>query len=224
MSTSAGKLEKLTIYAYSDPNFSSQVGQPFKVYLNPKPFTQKLKINYCNNKPAGTSAADIRFFGIDPEKVSFEFLFDATGVVPGSSTDLASQLDDFKKTVYDYNSSIHSPNYLKIVWGKFLFNGKLTEMDIEYTFFKPDGTPLRAKVTARFKQFENATSIAKDEGKESPDLTHKYMVKQGDTLPLMCYRIYGDSTYYHEVARANSMDTFTNLVPGTTIYFPPLRK
>jgi phage tail protein X len=222
--SSSGTLEKLVIYAYSDPAYSQQVGSPFKAYLNPKPYTQEFKVNYSNKKPAGTSAADIRFFGISAEQVSFEFLFDATGVVPGSSTDLASQIDAFKKVVYDFNSSIHSPNYLKIVWGKFLFKGKLTDMRIEYTFFKPDGTPLRANLKTEFKQFEDASTIAKQEGKESPDLTHKQVVRQGDTLPLMCYRIYGDSTYYHEVARANNMDTFTRLVPGTTIFFPPLRK
>ena len=33
-----------------------------------------------------------------------------------------------------------------------------------------------------------------------------------------------EKAYYLEVARANSLDDFRNLKPGTTIYFPPLEK
>jgi nucleoid-associated protein YgaU len=49
-------------------------------------------------------------------------------------------------------------------------------------------------------------------------------IKFGDTLPLMCYRIYGDPKYYLQVAEANGLDNFRRLKPGTDIFFPPLEK
>jgi nucleoid-associated protein YgaU len=49
-------------------------------------------------------------------------------------------------------------------------------------------------------------------------------VKAGDTLPLMCYMIYGDPKYYLAVAAANNLSNFRSLLPGTDIVFPPLEK
>jgi hypothetical protein len=43
-------------------------------------------------------------------------------------------------------------------------------------------------------------------------------------LPLMCYRIYGDSKYYIEVARFNNLNDFRNLNEGMQLKFPPLAK
>jgi nucleoid-associated protein YgaU len=59
---------------------------------------------------------------------------------------------------------------------------------------------------------------------ESPDLTHIRLVKAGDTLPEMCFNIYGDPRYYLDVARQNRLDNFRKLEPGTRIFFPPIEK
>jgi len=48
------------------------------------------------------------------------------------------------------------------------------------------------------------------------------IVAPGDSLPLMCYRIYGDSRYYIQIAKFNRLNDFRNLQPGTRISFPPL--
>ncbi len=38
------------------------------------------------------------------------------------------------------------------------------------------------------------------------------------------YRIYGDSKYYLEVAKANNLTNFRKLTPGQEIFFPPIQK
>jgi nucleoid-associated protein YgaU len=50
------------------------------------------------------------------------------------------------------------------------------------------------------------------------------MVKAGDNLPALCYDVYGNPDYYLDVANANQIADFRNLVPGTSIMFPPLEK
>jgi nucleoid-associated protein YgaU len=40
----------------------------------------------------------------------------------------------------------------------------------------------------------------------------------------MCFRIYGDSKYYLDVAAANGLDDFRSLTPGAEIRFPPIDK
>src|SRR5690606_28803951 len=133
-------------------------------------------------------------------------------------------IEQFKKVIFDYNGDEHKPNYLMISWGTLLFKGTLSEMDITFKLFKADGTPLRALANAKFKGFvEDDLRVAK-ENNSSPDLTHVRIVKDGDTLPLMTCRIYGDSKYYLEVAKANEIPNFRKLTVGQKIFFPPINK
>ena len=47
-------------------------------------------------------------------------------------------------------------------------------------------------------------------------------VKAGDTLPILCHRIYKESAYYPAIARINNIRHFRDLKPGQRLYFPPL--
>ena len=57
----------------------------------------------------------------------------------------------------------------------------------------------------------------------SPDITHKRIIKQGDTLALMTQKIYNDQHYYMDVANVNRLDGFRKTTPGTEIFFPPIK-
>ena len=236
----SGELIKLKIKAYSDERFSEEISEgEFKSLLNPDRYTFNYKIEQNNNQASGTSSSAVRFNKIPPENLDLEFVFDRTGVVvdygsPQTDTDdkvykdegngIIDDIEQFKRVVFDYNGDNHRPNYLVISWGTLLFKGTLTEMSITYKLFKPDGLPLRASVNAKFKGFvEDNLRIAR-ENNSSPDLTHVRMVMEGDTLPLMTYRIYGDPKFYLEVAKANEIANFRKLKVGQMIVFPPIQK
>jgi hypothetical protein len=235
----SGELIKLRIKAYKDEQFTEKVGDgEFKSLLNPEQYKFNYKIEQNEDQAPGTSAATPRFNKALPENLELEFVFDRTGVVvdygkPGTADDNAfrdegngiiDDIEQFKKVIFDYNGEEHKPNYLIISWGTLLFKGTLSEMEIIFKLFKPDGTPLRATARAKFKGFvEDNLRVAK-ENNSSPDLTHVREVKEGDTLPLMTFRIYGDSKYYLEVARVNRITNFRKLSVGQKIYFPPIEK
>ncbi|NQU53542.1 MAG: LysM peptidoglycan-binding domain-containing protein [Bacteroidetes bacterium] len=236
----SGELIKLKIKAYADEKFSQEVSEgEFKTLLNPENYTFKYKIEQNEDQASGTSSTAPKFNRALPEDLDLEFVFDRTGVItdygaPGTDDDnktfkdegggIIDDIENFKKVVFDYNGDKHKPNYLIISWGTLLFKGTLSEMGITFKLFKADGTPLRAVATAKFKGFvEDNLRVAK-ENNSSPDLTHVRIVKQGDTLPLMAFRIYGDSKYYLEVAKANEITNFRKLKVGQRIYFPPINK
>jgi len=100
----------------------------------------------------------------------------------------------------------------------------LKTASIVYKLFSNDGVPLRAVITAVFAQNSDDQSRVAAARDESPDLTHVKMVKAGDNLPALCYDVYGNPDYYLDVANANQIADFRNLVPGTSIMFPPLEK
>ncbi|MFZ6774430.1 CIS tube protein [Undibacterium sp. SXout7W] len=212
---------KLVVNAFSDSAFTQQVGT-FTLQINPESYRHQHTTQYTKNDSTDTAGVTTKFYVQSPQVISFDFYLDATGIVPGVSN-VASAVADFKKVAYNYNGTIHSPNYLQIVWGTSnAFNCRLTSLNLEYNLFKPDGTPLRAKLSVEFEQYLSPNEITQASGKQSPDMTHARTVEAGDTLPVMCYQIYGDSKYYTWIARFNKLNHFRSLKPGTTIYFPPL--
>ena len=62
------------------------------------------------------------------------------------------------------------------------------------------------------------------ENRQSPDVTHRYEVKEGDTLPAIALKILGDVKYTYLVAHANNLNNIRKLKPGTQLYIPPVAK
>ena len=133
-------------------------------------------------------------------------------------------IDKFRTIVSSYNGNIHRPNFLRISWNLLIFRCVCTSFDVKYTLFKPDGSPLRAEITLSLTGSEDFSTKAKKAANNSPDLTHHRIFLAGDSLPLMCYRIYGDSSYYLDVARKNKLNNIYDIKPGTAIYFYPTKK
>jgi len=238
---SEGKLQKLIIRCFKDEKYSEEIPElKYTALLNPEKYTQLYKTEYKREQASGNSATDPKFTCSLPADLDLELLFDRTGVIihygddpEGSSDDtvykdqgngIIDDIENFKKAVFDYNGDEHKPNYLMISWGSLLFKGILTELSIDFKLFKPDGTPLRATARVKFISHVEAEKRAAGENNQSPDLTHVRLVKDGDTLPLMTFKIYGDSKYYLEVAKANNLSNFRKLVPGQEIIFPPIEK
>ncbi|MAT90371.1 MAG: hypothetical protein CMC35_06720 [Flavobacteriaceae bacterium] len=226
---STGALKKLKVTAYKDDRYSEKVGDgDFDTLLNPETYKFTYKVEYTEAQGQGTSATQPKYVRTPPEDLELDFLFDRTGVLKGKSNTsgdgIIDDLETFKRIVFDYSGDEHKPNYLMIGWGTLLFKGTLTEMNIEFKLFGSDGTPLRAVAKTKFKgSVEDNLRVAR-ENNNSPDLTHIRVVKDGDTLPLMTYRIYGDSKYYLQVAQVNNLQNFRKLKAGQKIMFPPIEK
>lgn len=226
-----GKLQKLQIRAFSDAEFSKEVflsgNKIYEVAINPETYSLSYKAEYTSANATGTTGGTLPFNRTLPENLTLEFLFDRTGVFadsPAQDDGVIGDLNDFKKITFDFNGDIHRPNYLIVSWGDLLFKSVVTEFNIEYKLFNSNGKPIRAIVKVTFKNFVAEEERAARENKSSPDLTHYRVVKEGDRLPLMTHRIYGNSKYYLEVAKVNGLTNFRKLVPGQKITFPPIDK
>jgi nucleoid-associated protein YgaU len=204
--------QALSITAVSPASSST-----YKLLINPSEFSHEYTICYNTKRTLGQTSNPVRFSAVNPDKISFGVVFDGTGVVPpqaGTPAEVA---------VYDYSSEQHEPNTVQILWGTLSFTGRLQSMSVNYTLFRSTGAPLRARAELAF-----IGRVATDEAllaanRSSPDLSHSVLVVQGDTLPLLCQRIYGDSRYYPEVAAFNGLRQFRRLQPGARLHFPPLR-
>jgi hypothetical protein len=222
----AGTLEKMKIFAYNNPELSEQhlVGK-FVAMMNPETYTIDTKMEFNLRQGHGTSGTNPRFELKLPEEMSFEFLFDNTGIIDDKPTaNLTQSLNDFRELLMGHDGETHEPKFFKLAWGTLLFKGRCTGLNIAYKLFNPDGAPIRALCKVTFKEFKEENLRVREENNRSPDLTHYRRVREGDTLPLLCYAIYGDSRYYLEVARANRLVSFRKLLVGQELRFPPFAR
>ncbi|WP_343605901.1 LysM peptidoglycan-binding domain-containing protein [Fluviicola sp.] len=234
---SSGELKKLKITAFSDPQFKTPITEnsEFVTLVNPEKYSKNYKVDYIVPDASNTNGHKVPYYAYTPPSdLDLEFLFDDTGVFDDEhkfsvseareSNGVDEAIKKFVDMAYAVNGNIHRPNYLKINWGTLEFRCVLAELNIEYKLFSPDAKPLRAVAKAKFKNFASPEETENAVKPSSPDLTHIRIVEEGDTLPLMTKRIYGDSKYYLEVARVNKLTTFRKLKAGQRLFFPPIQK
>src|SRR3954468_14854492 len=178
------KFDRMKIQPYSDKEFKDAVGKAFEVTINPETYTTRHKIEFCETQAPGTSMPFLKFNKIAAQEISFDFLFDSTGVKKDPSPisiglvnplkktkSVADDIDEFRKKIIEYKSDVHRPYFLKIMWGTLLFKCVLTNLDIEYKLFKPDGTPIRAIAKCTFKGTIEEDLRTALQNNQSPDIT-----------------------------------------------------
>lgn len=224
----SGEKKKLTLAVCSEEKKDKSSEGSFEVMLNPTDYSLDKTIKYNEQTQDGENGSDLKFMSVDPSSLDLKLILDGTGTIrrDGSSNlypSVKNQIKKLMKTVYSYNGGIHQPNYIKIVWGDLLFYGRLTNIKVDYKMFKPSGEAIRAEVKLNFKEFFTKSEQVAIKNNSSPDMTHIVTVKAGDTLPLLCQKIYEDASYYIEVAKANDLINFRSLKPGTKLLFPSIK-
>lgn len=222
-------MKKLKIVAYKDQGFSSKTGKNFEVMVNPGNYDEKKRIEYDKDQAldGGNSPAYKKY---KSEEMKVEFMLDTTGVLIdwkdpvalAQQKPLSAVVKELEDAVYTYVGDTHEPPYLGVEWGANSFQGRLKDLNVNYLLFTSDGEPLRAKVTLNLLKFIDNKTQALMKNKSSPDLSHLVTVKDGDTLPALCLRIYKSTAYCTEVARVNGLTGFRRLEPGLQLLFPPL--
>lgn len=225
-----GQKSRLTLTRYrvnADGTVTIDASVATTVMINPAEVRHTHSISYDHTQTLGQVAADPKFAAVGPEKLSFSLVFDGTGAVPlppgETAKDVKTRLQELRQVVYAYVGTQHEPGHVRLLWGSLIFFGRLESMTTAFTLFKPGGDPLRAKIELAFVGAMSKQAAALVSNRSSPDLSHQVLVREGDTLPLLCWRIYGDAAYYPEVARFNRLADFRRLAPGLRLQFPPLQ-
>jgi hypothetical protein len=208
MAGNEGELKKLKLEAYSTIKYDAgDKVDEFFVMFNPPTLSQIYEIEYNEDQAQGTSGSSQSFGKMKPQEYTFEFLIDGTGTTPppvGAGSDSTDQ------------SAVGEPVDVSAEVAKFL--------DMTYAFNGELHRPYYLKI--HWGQFVLYCIMKKAnvrEGRNSPDMTHYRQVHDGDQLPLMCFRIYGDMSHYLDVAGYNNILDFRNLETGAWIAFPPLK-
>lgn len=236
MAFAQGKLGKL-LFIFYPKAAAPGIGIPFIPQFNPTNFKVSHNVNYDCAKKTTTANTDNKFVSTGPRTVTMDLMFDGTGASPTGLASLAQavgvsvphintvdlQVAIFLKLAYKINGENHKPFYIMMVWGTFIMTCQLTTANVSYDLFSRDGRPLRAKISITLQEFIDRTLLGKLLSLFSPDLSKSITVKEGDTLPLLCEKEYGDPSLYLQVAEVNKLNNYRKLTPGTELLFPPIK-
>lgn len=219
-------LEFMKITGYYDGDYTKPfAGDPYKVMINPNSIKWNRKIQYNEQQAIDSSKPSQKYKNTPSGDLSFEIVIDCTGVVFSKRIDMGEEMKALEKIIYTYDGKIHRPNFVKVQWGSDLvFKGVLKSFNTTYTLFRPDGSPLRAKVSLGFSEYTSPKKKCKEEKKQSPDITHLVEVVEGENLPQLSNKVWDDPFYYIQVAAYNGLNKFRNLKGGQELIFPPIVK
>lgn len=120
-------------------------------------------------------------------------------------------------------SGLRRPPVCRLAWGKaLLFEGVLTQLQQDLTFFMPDGTPVRATLGCTFTAYRTFEAAAKEAELYSADVVKRRAVRRGDTLSSIAVEHYGDAARWRDIARENRIDDPRAIAPGQVLVIPRL--
>lgn len=202
------------------------VGNADKKFLrvNPKKLNLKLIFDGTSSSPNDLIRNNLekapKFNGVVAQVGAFLSLAAKVGA---PEVDQFGEQEVLRNDAGDVTAEIHKPMVMSIVWGTFFMTGVLTSASVNYTMFTPEGVPIRAEMVVEIDESKSMTSIERAMKLMSPDLSKSVIVKQGDTLPDLCYKEYGDASLYPKIAEVNELTNFRKLKPGMELLFPPIK-
>lgn len=231
-------LQPLTIEAYDDRERTVRVGA-FKAPFNPATMTQNFGVHYEAPAVLGGLGGEQRYQHTPSGSLHFTIVLDnspamaANDMTPAfARASVTESVRQFLDLAYHVNGETHEPRYLTLRWGGFdggnklnasvVYRCRLSHVEINYNRFAPTGEPTSAELDVVLLSDEPPERRGRAHNLSSPDLTHSVVVEAGDTLPLLCQRIYGDPAHYVQVAQANNLNGLRSLQPGQVLRFPPI--
>ncbi|MGH2948042.1 MAG: peptidoglycan-binding protein [Solirubrobacteraceae bacterium] len=208
-------------------------GETIKVLFNPTEYTIT-KTNTWNFKQVqGASLPPPEFGGGNPRELSLSLLLDSSLLTPGQSvkgvTDKLFKMMDVADG-QPSGGTRSSPPFVTFRWGAVdTFKAVCTSLTVAFQLFKPNGDPIRADVKVQLKQAEQASTASSSSSNTAQNPTTRamagrgmHMIRDGDTLPSIAYRTYGDATRWRVIAEANDVDDPLRLRRGRALMLPEL--
>lgn len=236
LSDLTGQLGRLKLIFYLNPD-KPGIGIPYSPPYNPTNFDISYSADFDYGKQIPSGDIVKKFTTLNPRTLNLELFFDGTGASP-SSANLAAkaasalgvggintvdvQIETLLALSMAIDGDIHKVKYVMVIWGSFTMTGVVTQTDVAYKMFAPSGRPLRATVTLTIEENIASTLLGKLRKLFSPDLSKSIVVKEGDTLPLLCAQEYNDESLYPKIAAVNNLKNYRKLKQGMELLFPPI--
>lgn len=198
------------------------------VQFNPEEYTVNQDVNFAQTAVLGLSAPIIQFVHGNMQTLEMELLVDTyeehrdgDRVVNRAGEDVRNLTRQITKLM-EIESTTHAPPPLIFTWGSLDFTCVLARASQRFIMFKPDGTPVRARLQVTFNEFRNVDLEAKEIKRETVDYSKLHLVSQGETLSSIAGQTYGNPALWRPIALRNGLDDPRTLPVGLRLIVPQL--
>lgn len=193
-----------------------------KVCFNPTEYSIEDRSVFAEASIPGLDSPIIQYSRGDAKVLSLELLLDTYAY--GRGEDIRKKYIVKLEQLLAVDGELHAPPPCRVVWGSLDFVGVLESLNKRYVLFLDDGTPVRARVTLRWKEYIPVEIQVKGTPRSSPDRRKIHIIQEDDSLWQIAYRAYGDPKHWRLLAEVNDIDNPMRLEPGKEMVVPPLEK
>jgi len=212
----------------------------FDVQFNPTEFTLDKGTQLAEIAIPGLDSPLLQFIRGQNEKLSVDLFFDTTEDGTGAGATSVTTLTDRIYSLVKIEPDGHAPPICTFIWNASFpgadlpptagnqrrnqFKGVVESIKQKFTFFSPEGVPLRATLTLALREYKTLDEQLGQLNLSSPTRTHSHVTSLGDTLASIAGRYYRRPGEWRAVAEANDIDDPRRLVVGRLLRIPPLRE
>jgi hypothetical protein len=161
--------------------------------------------------------------GTDHMTLSLQLFFDDFASLQGDVTPKIDTLLSWTKPVVHADQDDRHPPEVQFVWGgnKQLdtFSGYITNVGVNYTLFRKDGTPVQARVDVTI-QGRDATPGGTNPTSRAIDSRRVREVREGDTLQSIAFQELQKPAYWRAIAELNGIDDPLRVRSGQRLIVP----
>lgn len=203
-------------------------GERIPVLFNPEEYTLSKDNSFAQMAVPGLRAPLLQFVNGGLQTLDMELLVDTyeehreAGRLLNRAGDDVRTLTGKIAALLEINRSTHAPPVLLFTWGSLSFTCVLARLSQRFILFRPDGVPVRARLSVSLSEFNNAEFEAKEIKRETADYSSIYVVTDGDHLSAIAALVYGDPALWRPIALRNRIEHPRLLATGTPLLVPQL--
>ena len=171
--------------------------------------------------PQGKGIADapkLKFVSGGSAAITLDLTLDTTDT--GNS--VVAETDKLMKLMkVDAGANPKAPPTCHLLWGSYKsFEAVVEAIDLKYTYFASNGTPLRAQVKLALKQAHDDEKAFQNPTSHTPRPHRVHIALPGETLDRIAWRYYGSSARWRRLAEANGIIDPLALAAGQALIIP----
>jgi hypothetical protein len=204
-------------------------GTSLACWFNPTQYSIAKANEWTARPVVGSSLPNAQFGGGYARELTVDLLFDSDpsgSVAP--ATDQLFQMMEVDQSLARGRRNQARPPTLKLSWGTFMsFKAVCRHLNVQFTLFRPDGTPTRALASLMLVQIEadqrsgrSSVSRPQNPTTRSDERLSSHVVIDGDSLQSIAFKHYGDAGQWRRVAEHNGIDDPMRLPRGRALSIP----
>jgi nucleoid-associated protein YgaU len=188
------------------------------LHFNPSEYKLTKENTFAEIPIPGLESPPLQYVRGGAQVLSMDLLVDTSGELENVRE---KYVDKIQRALLK-NEKLHAPPILDFIWAEQVFRGVLQSLEVTYLLFHSDGTPLRAKLAVKMKEYRTVEIQLRETEQSSPDVEKRYVSRTKESLSSIAGSVFRDPALWREIATANGITDPRYVEPGTVLTIPRL--